>query len=48
MEDGGKAAVKPPPGSRKLPDLSEFRASIRVKGKPLSETVVALRRQERY
>jgi len=33
---------------RRLPDLSDFRASIQVEGKPLSETVVALREQERF
>jgi len=33
---------------RRLPDLSEFRASIKVKGKGLSETVTAMRSRERY
>jgi prevent-host-death family protein len=33
---------------RRLPDLAKFRASIRVKGKPLSQTVIDLRRQERH
>ena len=33
---------------RKLPDLSAFRASLKVKGKSLSETVIAMRAQERY
>jgi len=37
-----------PDGGRRLPDLSEFRARIRVKGKPLSETVVARRDEERF
>ena len=37
-----------PEGGRRLPDLSEFRASIRVRGKPLSETVIALRDEERF
>lgn len=32
----------------RLPDLSEFRASIAVKGKGLSRTVVDLRSEERY
>jgi prevent-host-death family protein len=31
-----------------LPDLSQFRSSIRVKGKPLSKLVVERRRQGRY
>jgi prevent-host-death family protein len=33
---------------RRLPDLTAFRASIRVKGQPLSQTLVAMRRAERY
>ncbi len=33
---------------RPLPDLSEFRASITVKGKPLSQTVIEMRAEERY
>lgn len=37
-----------PEGGRGLPDLSEFRASIQVKGKPLSEMVRALRDEERF
>ena len=35
------------PGSR-LPSLKDFRASIRVKGEPLSRTVVRIRDEERY
>ena len=31
-----------------LPDLAEFRAAIRVKGKPLSEIILAQRRGSRY
>lgn len=31
-----------------LPDLTEFRASIKVKGKPLSEIVKEMRAEERY
>jgi prevent-host-death family protein len=31
-----------------LPDLSEFRASIKIKGKPLSQTVIDMRSEERY
>jgi prevent-host-death family protein len=34
----------PPP----LPDLTEFRASIKLKGEPLSETVIKERREARY
>ena len=33
---------------RRLPDLSGFRRSIAPKGKPLSETVLEERGQERY
>jgi prevent-host-death family protein len=31
-----------------LPDLSEFRASIKVKGKPLSQAVIDRRKEARY
>ncbi len=31
-----------------LPDLSGFRASIEVKGKSLSQTVIDMRAEERY
>ena len=37
-----------PQGGRSLPDLSEFRASIQVRGKPLSQMVRALRDEERF
>jgi len=33
---------------KRLPDLSEFRASIKIKGRPLSDTVIAARREARY
>jgi prevent-host-death family protein len=33
---------------RRLPDLSDFRASIAVDGEPLSETVIKERRGARY
>ena len=32
----------------RLPDLGEFRRSIALKGKPLSETVLEERNRERY
>lgn len=36
------------PGSpRTLPDLTEFRASIRIAGKPMSQTVIDMRREGR-
>lgn len=31
-----------------LPDMTEFRKSIRIKGRPLSKTVVAMRAEERF
>ena len=34
--------------SRGLPDLSEFRASIKVKGRSLTDELLAMRREERY
>ncbi len=37
-----------PRGRRKLPNLAAFRASVKVKGKPLSRVVVAARAGERY
>jgi len=33
---------------RRLPDLRGFRASIKVKGKGLSDTVIRMRKEERY
>jgi prevent-host-death family protein len=38
----------PPQGGRPLPDLADFRATIRARGKPLSETVVELRGSNRF
>jgi len=35
-------------GKRGLPDLEAFRASIPVKGKPLSKIVSDMRAEERY
>jgi prevent-host-death family protein len=44
------ACVRPMnPGKRRpLPDLTEFRASIKVKGKPLSKVVTDQRMEARY
>jgi prevent-host-death family protein len=39
--------VEPKP-RRGLPDLTEFRKSIKIKGKPMSEEVIEMRREERY
>jgi len=47
----GKPAARlvPPARSRApLPDLTAFRASIRVKGEPMSASVIKGRREERY
>ena len=35
-------------GRRGLPDLADFRATIRVKGKSMSDTVIAMRAEGRY
>jgi prevent-host-death family protein len=47
----GKIAARLVPPARlrmPLPDLTAFRASIRVKGGPLSGMVIKGRREERY
>jgi len=48
----GKQVARIVPAEQKplkpLPDLSEFRASIKVSGKPLSQTVIDMRAEERY
>jgi prevent-host-death family protein len=40
--------VPPTRPSRRLPDLSGFRASLRVRGEPLSAVVARARKGERY
>ncbi len=40
--------VPPARGPGRFPDLTEFRASIGLKGEPASETVAKLRREARY
>ena len=43
------ARLVPPPRRRqRLPALASFRASIRVMGEPLSQTVIRARREGRY
>jgi prevent-host-death family protein len=43
------ARLVPPSGAEgRLPSLKDFRASIRVRGEPLSRTVLAMREHERY
>lgn len=36
------------PEPKRLPDLTEFRRSIEIRGEPLSETVIRERRESRY
>ncbi len=43
------ARLVPPKGEgHPLPDLSDFRKSIAIKGQPLSSHVIRARREERY
>ena len=44
------AQLVPPPAerARPLPDLSEFRAKFKSRGKPLSQIIIEQRRQARY
>ena len=45
------ARLVPPeskPSGRKAPDLTAFRASLKAKGKPLSQIVIDSRREARY
>ena len=44
------ARIEPPAPKKgkRLPDLSDFRASLRVKGKPLSDIIIENRKRERY
>jgi prevent-host-death family protein len=48
----GKEVARIVPAEQKplkpLPDLSEFRASIKIKGRSLTDELLALRREERY
>lgn len=36
------------PKKRKFPNMEEFRKKIKVKGKPMSEFVIDMRKEERY
>ena len=48
---GKRVARLAPPREAKrkaFPDLTEFRNSIKLKGKPMSETVIQMRRGERF
>jgi prevent-host-death family protein len=43
------ARLVPPSGKgRRLPSLRDFRLSIKLRGSPLSETVIQDRQEERY
>ena len=42
------ARLAPPQTERTLPSLKEFRSSLSVRGKPMSQTVIDGRREERY
>lgn len=44
------ATLTPPPvqSPHQLPDLTEFRASIKLKGEAMSETIIRERREARY
>ena len=42
------ACLVSPKRENSLPSLKDFRASLSITGKPLSETVIDLRQQERY
>jgi hypothetical protein len=38
----------PSRGENRLPSLRDFRASLKLRGKPLSQTVIDARKEERY
>ena len=42
------ARMVPSRGENRLPSLRDFRASLKVRGKPLSQTVIDARKEERY
>jgi prevent-host-death family protein len=46
----GKKVAKlvSPTTTRPLPSLRQFRAALKIKGKPMSETVIKARDEERY
>lgn len=50
LREGKEVArlVSPKHEDNRFPDLSEFRASIKLRGEPLSETVIRERREARY
>jgi len=42
------ARMLPPEVKKPFPDLTAFRASIKAKGEPLSQTIIKMRREARY
>ena len=46
--DVARVVPAEPAGGKGLPDLTESRKTIAMKGKPLSAAVVASRKRERY
>ena len=40
--------VPPGRGARRLPSLAAFRRAIKIKGEPMSATVIRMRREERF
>lgn len=50
LKRGKEVARLAPPERKggKFPDLTEFRASIEVRGEPMSETVIRQRREARF
>ena len=50
LRRGRKVArlVPPPREPARFPDLTAFRASIALKGEPVSDTVIRQRREARY
>jgi prevent-host-death family protein len=40
--------LPPKPGAGRLPPMGSFRASVRVKGAPVSRTLIRARREARY
>ncbi len=47
-QDVARLVPPKPSGRRRLPALASFRASIRVKGAPISRLVARARREARY
>ena len=47
-EDVARIVPAKPSRPRRLPDLSEFRAGLHVKGEPMSQQVIAARQEQRY